>query len=107
MARRDGRRYGELDTAVVVGELAGAGRDLAGVVDDLAAWGTRWLEVTTDHTDPSFALWAWCESQIDGSNLPRRRSIVGCTFPDERPSKRRYWIPRAHPPAPDVEHPPP
>ena len=50
--------------------LTEAGADLAGVIGGLAAWGERWLEVTTEHSDPGFALWAWCQLQMDRSTLP-------------------------------------
>jgi HxlR-like helix-turn-helix len=40
-------------------QLTDAGADLAGVIDALETWGERWLDVTTEHTDPGFALWAW------------------------------------------------
>jgi DNA-binding HxlR family transcriptional regulator len=73
-------------------ELTEAGADLAGVLDGLAAWGERWVEVTPDHSDPGFALWAWCQVQLDRSALPSGRVVVAFTFPDERPGNRRYWL---------------
>ena len=39
-----------------------------------------------------FALWAWCQVQMDRSALPSDRLIVALIFPDERPSNRRYWL---------------
>jgi DNA-binding HxlR family transcriptional regulator len=72
--------------------LTEAGNDLAGIIAGLAAWGERWLEVTTEHSDPGFALWAWCQLQMDRSALPAGRVVVALTFPDERPTNRRYWI---------------
>jgi DNA-binding HxlR family transcriptional regulator len=97
------RRLGELTRAGVVTtatkpgggstyHLTAAGRDLALVVDQLGDWATRWVEVTHEHTDPGFALWAWCAAQMDPNALPGRRTIVGFTFPQERPSNRRYWL---------------
>jgi DNA-binding HxlR family transcriptional regulator len=72
--------------------LTAAGRDLAGVIDELAVWGERWVEVTTEHSDPGFALWAWCQVQLDRNALPAGRVVVGFTFPDEGPGNRRYWL---------------
>jgi len=72
--------------------LTEAGRDLAGVVDQLGRWGTTWLDVTSEHSDPGFALWAWCQTQLDTSALPTARTVVRFTFPEERPTNRRYWI---------------
>ena len=97
------RRLGELIRAGVVTtltkpgggsiyHLTAAGRDLALVVDQLGDWATKWVEVTHEHTDPGFALWAWCAAQMDTSALPARRTVVGFTFPQERPANRRYWL---------------
>lgn len=72
--------------------LTEAGRDLAAVVDQLGDWATSWVEVTHEHTDPGFALWAWCAAQLDTSLLPARRTVVGFTFPQERASNRRFWL---------------
>jgi DNA-binding HxlR family transcriptional regulator len=72
--------------------LTPAGRDLAGVIDGLAAWGTRWLEATSEHSDPGFALWAWCRFQVVAEALPRARTVVAFTFPEEPPTNRRYWL---------------
>ena len=72
--------------------LTEAGNDLAGIIAGLAAWGERWIEVTTEHSDPGFALWAWCQVQMDRSALPAGRVVVALIFPDERPSNRRYWL---------------
>jgi DNA-binding HxlR family transcriptional regulator len=42
-------------------QLTDAGADLAGVIEALEVWGERWLEITTEHTDPGFVLWAWAK----------------------------------------------
>lgn len=97
------RRLGELTQAGVIEiapkpgggstyHLTAAGRDLAEVVEQLGVWGTRWLEVTTEHSDPSFALWAWCQVQMDTARLPASRTVVSFTFPGEKPTNRRYWL---------------
>jgi len=98
------KRLGELERAGVIAvspkpggrghtyALTEAGADLAAVIETLAAWGERWLEVTTEHSDPGFALWAWCQVQMDGTALPPGRVVVAFTFPDERPQNRRYWF---------------
>ncbi len=64
--------------------LTEAGADLAGVIDGLAAWGERWMEVTTERSDPGFALWAWCQVQLNRAALPAGRVVVALIFPDER-----------------------
>lgn len=72
--------------------LTAAGADLAGVIGELAAWGERWVHVTAKHSDPAYALWAWCQVQVDRSALPDVRTVVALTFPDELPGNRRYWM---------------
>jgi len=73
-------------------ELTEAGADLAAVIDALGVWGERWVEVTTTHADPGFALWAWCQAQLDRSKLPAGRIVVAFTFPDEAAGNRYYWL---------------
>jgi DNA-binding HxlR family transcriptional regulator len=73
-------------------ELTEAGADLAGVIESLRAWGDRWLEVTTEHTDPGFVLWSWTRYFVALDQLPARRVLVEFAFPDEPPTNRRYWL---------------
>ncbi len=82
--KRDGRgsTYG----------LTAAGLDLAGVLESMADWGERWVEVGPQMTDPGFALWAWCLVQLDGSQLPQERTVVAFEFPDQPAGNRRFWL---------------
>ena len=73
-------------------ELTEAGADLAGVIEGLRAWGDRWLEVTTEHTDAGFVLWSWSRYFVAVDQLPVRRVLVEFLFPDEPPTNRRYWL---------------
>lgn len=73
-------------------QLTEAGADLAGVIDALGVWGERWLEVTTEHTDPGFVLWSWARYYLDIDELPEGRVLVEFAFPDEPPRNRRYWL---------------
>jgi len=73
-------------------QLTEAGADLASVIDALGVWGERWVEVTTTHADPGFALWAWCQAQLDRSKLPAGRTVIAFTFPDEAAGNRYYWL---------------
>ena len=50
------------------------------------------MEVTTERSDPGFALWAWCQVQLDRAALPAGRVVVALIFPDEAPTNRRYWL---------------
>ncbi len=72
--------------------LTEAGCDLAGVLESMAAWGERWAEVGTDHTDPGFALWAWCTAQLNRDALPVERVVVAFRFVDQPPGRRSYWL---------------
>lgn len=72
--------------------LTEAGASLAGVVDELGRWAEQWVEVLPEHADPGFALWAWCQVQLDRSALPERRAVVRFRFPDQPPGNRTFWL---------------
>ncbi|MGI9615450.1 MAG: winged helix-turn-helix transcriptional regulator [Acidimicrobiales bacterium] len=72
--------------------LTDAGRDLVGVVDSLGQWAETWVEVLPEHTDPGFALWAWCQVQLNRDALPEDRTVVHFEFPDERAGNRFFWL---------------
>jgi DNA-binding HxlR family transcriptional regulator len=73
-------------------ELTEAGADLGTVIHALGEWGDRWVEVTTEHADPGFALWAWCQAQLDRARLPSGRLVIAFAFPEEPPGNRYYWL---------------
>lgn len=72
--------------------LTPAGRDLAGVTDAMADWASRWLDVTDEHNDPGFALWAWIEFHLAPEKLPTERTLIAFEFPDEAPGNRYFWL---------------
>ena len=72
--------------------LSDAGADLAGVIDSMGRWAEAWVEVLPEHKDPGFALWAWCQVQLDRQALPDGRLVVRFEFPDEKPGDRFYWL---------------
>lgn len=72
--------------------LSAAGADLAGVIDSLGQWAETWVEVLPEHTDPGFALWAWCQVQLNREALPPGRTVVRFSFPDERVGNRFFWL---------------
>jgi len=98
------KRLGELERAGIIEkhrkadgpghryDLTPAGNDLAGVIGALGEWGEQWVEVTTEHADPGFALWAWCQVQLNRAALPEERTVVAFSFPDQRPGNRYYWL---------------
>lgn len=72
--------------------LTAAGADLVEVVDSLGRWAETWVEVLPEHTDPGFALWAWCTVQLNRKALPPGRVVVHFEFPDERAGNRFFWL---------------
>lgn len=98
------KRLGELERAGLLDKtpktdgaghlyrLTEAGRDLTEVIEKLGEWGERWVEVTSEHADPGFALWAWCQVQMNDEILPHERTVVSFAFPQEPPANRYYWL---------------
>ena len=98
------KRLGELERAGIIDKqpkpggpghrysLTPAGDDLARVIGALGEWGEQWVEVTTEHADPGFALWAWCQVQLNRAALPEGRYVVAFSFPDQPPGNRYYWL---------------
>src|SRR3546814_11257659 len=39
-----------------------------------------------------FALWAWCQAQLDRAKLPPARLVIAFSFPDQPPGNRFYWL---------------
>ena len=72
--------------------LSDAGRDLATVLGAMSAWGERWVEIGPEHTDPGFALWAWCQVQLDRAALPTNRVVVAFVFPDQPRGNQHFWL---------------
>lgn len=72
--------------------LTDAGRELLSVVESLAAWGQRWVELQPEHTDPSFVLWAWVHVHLRRDRLPDRRVLVQFEFPEQPAQYRRFWM---------------
>lgn len=73
-------------------ELTEAGRELGGVLQAIAAWGVRWLDLTPPQANPGVVLWAWCTSQLERDRLPDGRVLVRFEFTDRPADQRRYWL---------------
>lgn len=73
-------------------ELTEAGRDLWNVIEPLAAWGQRWVELQPEHTDPAFVLWAWVHAHLRRDRLPQDRVVVEFEFPEQPAGSRRFWM---------------
>lgn len=72
--------------------LTEAGADLADVIGGLGLWAERWVEVLPEHADPGFALWVWCQVQLDVEALPTERTVVQFEFPDQPAGNRYFWM---------------
>lgn len=72
--------------------LTEAGAALADVIDSLGQWAETWVEVLPEHLDPGFALWAWCQVQLNRQALPSGRVLVHFEFPAERPGHQHFWL---------------
>lgn len=72
--------------------LTEAGADLGAVVDGLGQWAETWVEVLPEHADPGFALWAWCQVQLDRDRLPTERTVIHFRFPDQMAGNQHFWL---------------
>jgi len=81
--------------------LTEAGEGLHEVVDTLARWGERWLEMTPSHYDAGPVLWNLCK-HVASDELPDDRLVFAFDVKDDR----RYWL-LLHRPAPEVCFKPP
>lgn len=73
-------------------KLTAAGTALADVIDSLGQWAEAWVEVLPEHLDPGFALWAWCQVQLNHQTLPKGRVLIRFEFPKERVGHQHYWL---------------
>lgn len=96
------RRLEQLSRAGLVDRVAGAhgvryvltraGTELRPVVEQLSAWGVRWVgELGDADLDPKLLLWDMHRS-IDPDTAPRERTVIALQFPDARPTQRRWWL---------------
>jgi DNA-binding HxlR family transcriptional regulator len=72
-----------------------AGGDLQRVLETIGGWAERWTELTTEHSDPEFVLWSWCQEFLRRDLLPDRRVVVrfDFAFSGRRSGRRtRGWL---------------
>jgi DNA-binding HxlR family transcriptional regulator len=81
--------------------LTEAGAGLEEVVDVLARWGERWLDLAADHYDAGTVLWSFCK-HVAPDELPDGRLVFVFDVKDDR----RYWL-LLHRPAPEICFKPP
>ena len=81
--------------------LTAAGEGLSEVVDVLARWGERWLDMAPEHYDDGPVLWNFCK-HVEPDELPDGRLVFAFDVKDDR----RYWL-LLHRPAPEICSKPP
>ena len=69
-----------------------AGRELWAVLRSLGDWAQRWMDVTTEHSDPDAVLWVWCRTFLRRDLLPARRVVVRFDFDNPRGRQVRHWL---------------
>jgi DNA-binding HxlR family transcriptional regulator len=62
-------------------ELTAAGRDLQPVLGALGGWAEKWTDLTHEHSQPDYVLWAWCRAYLRRDLLPESRVLVRFNFP--------------------------
>jgi DNA-binding HxlR family transcriptional regulator len=70
--------------------LSRSGAELYEVCAALGVWGSRWLDLAPQHTDPYVVLWGIARC-ADPARLPARRLVIRFEFPDQR-RHRRFWL---------------
>ncbi len=74
-------------------QLTEAGRDFAPIVEGLGQWGQRWFRTrfTQDELDVGVLMWDM-RSRVNSGAFPQGRIAVQFEFPDQRVSKRTWWL---------------
>lgn len=72
--------------------LTPAGAELRPVVEQLSAWGVRWIgELGDADLDPKLLLWDM-HRNIDHTAVPPVRTVISLHFTDATPAQRRWWL---------------
>ncbi|MGC2856849.1 winged helix-turn-helix transcriptional regulator [Novispirillum sp. DQ9] len=73
--------------------LTPAGRDLRPLVEDLGAWGERWLYAAPSLRSPdAAALMGDMRRALQGMPLPCDRCVIQFVYPDQKPPRRNWWV---------------
>jgi DNA-binding HxlR family transcriptional regulator len=82
-----------VEPGVVEYHLTRAGRDLKPVVEAIGVWGQRWAEAnpSLQNLDADLLMWDMRRS-LDLSPMPRRRSVIEFSFPEQPAKRRHYWL---------------
>ncbi|WP_167104250.1 helix-turn-helix domain-containing protein [Mycobacterium sp. DL592] len=72
--------------------LTECGRELAGVVDAIGAWGVRWIpQMGDDDLDPHLLFWD-VQRNIPIDSWPRARTTVAFELDGVAPKASRWWL---------------
>lgn len=72
-------------------ELTQAGHELRPVVEQLSAWGVRWIgELGDADLDPKLLLWDM-HRHVDHDLVPAGRTVIALRFADASPAQR-WWL---------------
>lgn len=72
--------------------LTESGRELAGVVEALGAWGVRWVgELGQQDLDPHLLMWD-IKRKLPVQEWPRSRTVLAVVLDDVAPASSRWWI---------------
>ncbi|MFI7617580.1 winged helix-turn-helix transcriptional regulator [Nonomuraea terrae] len=93
---RELSRAGLVRRDVVDGEprylLTPAGRELAPLMEQMAAWGARWMqEIRPDEFDPAL-LMLQIQREAEPARMPERAATVQVHFGDAPSGQRRWWL---------------
>jgi DNA-binding HxlR family transcriptional regulator len=83
------------DPGVFEYRLTPAGRDLEELVMAFGTWGQRW--VTTDsllslqNLDATLLMWDM-RRHLDCTPMPKRRSVIHFSYPEQAPKDRSWWL---------------
>jgi DNA-binding HxlR family transcriptional regulator len=72
--------------------LSEAGQELRAVIMAMGAWGDRWLELASEHTDPSMVLHSWVTWYLAEDELPERTTVARFDFPDQPARSGSFWV---------------
>ncbi len=72
-------------------EVTQAGRELWRVLNAMGDWAERWMEVSTEHSEPDVVLWSWCNTFLRRDRLPAGTVLVRFEF-DQWGRRVREWL---------------
>jgi len=73
-------------------EVTPAGRDLDGVIGQMAVWGQHWArDMTTEDLDPGFLAWSM-HTRLDTDAMPPGRTVLEFVFEGAPSDCRRFWL---------------